>query len=303
MLLLASCTAPRQDEPAKVRHDKVPLAPWLSPLFDYSVSEDGTSWQWSSLLWMVAAEREDETRSSRVFPLWWQSSDPPYAESTLLFPLYYSRSSPADERRFYSLLYGYVDGPEARTDWVLVPFFRWERSKTREMNSSWFLFVYDWEREEHVKQLTLLPILYLVHLAKFEWGLPAEGETVPALGRASSRRFELLDLLFFSLFGYDDVGDRREIRIATFLRSEMLSPIRSWRGRGDDPFVREWVFPLYMNVQDEDDGWLYVGPLWGQFSDRVEQTQTDWWLLGLFSRREAPEGVSWSVLGLTVAGP
>ena len=304
LVTLGGCASSRLDEPGKVRHDKVPLSPWLSPIFDYSASDDGTSWQWSALLWMIAAERENETRHSRVFPFWWRNSDPPYSDSTLLFPLYYSRNSPAERRRFYSFLYGYVDGDEARTDWVLPPFFHYDRSKTEDVSSSGFLFLYDYRNEGSRQAFTLLPILGLAHAAKFEWGLPPQGVNVPALGRSGSRRFELLNLLgFITLFGYDDVGDRREIRFLTLLSSEMLSPIRSWRGRGDDPFVREWVFPLYMNVQDPADGWFYVGPLWGRISDRVEQTETDWWLLGLLSRKAAPEGVSWSLFGLTVWGP
>jgi hypothetical protein len=105
-------------------------------------------------------------------------------------------------------------------------------------------------------------------------------------------------------FGYDDVGDRREIRALTLFSNEVLSIFRSWRGRGgEDPFVREWLFPLYMNVQDVDGGWWYAGPLWGRIDDHVGDTSTDWWLLGLLSRNTSAEGDTWSLLGLPIVSP
>jgi hypothetical protein len=301
---LAACTSTRLDEPAAVRHDVIPLAPLFSPLVAYSASEDGTSSSWSSLLWLVGQSKERETRTTRVLPFWWSQVDPPYTETTVLFPLYYSRDSQTERRRFYSLLYGTVESDASRTDWVLAPFFYWTRSKTLDVGESALFPLYHWNYHESAHNFTLLPLLGLAHLYKAEWGLPAEGERVGALGRSSSRRIELVNLLgIISLFGYDDVGDTREFRLATLFSNEMLSPIRSWRGRGDNPWVREWVFPLYMNVQDDDGGWMYLGPLWGTSDDRIDETHTDWWLLGLVSRREQPEGVSWSVLGFTVSGP
>jgi hypothetical protein len=59
--------------------------------------------------------------------------------------------------------------------------------------------------------------------------------------------------------------------------------------------VREWVFPVYMNVQDPGSGWEYIGPLWGEWHDDAERT--DWWLLGLVAHTTAPEGDTWRVLG------
>ncbi len=303
-LALAACTSPRLDQAEDVRHPQVPLDPWFAWLFEYDRADSGESYQWSTLLWTIGHSRENETTHTRVFPFWWSNDDPPYSSSRLLFPLYYGRDSEAETARFYSLLYGYTETDTARTDWVLPPIFHWRRSRTSDSWGSSLLFVYDWQHDDGSTSFTLAPILGLAHLFQGTWGLPPDGGDVPALGREHSRRFELLNLLgIVSLFGYDDVGDRREIRLLTLFSNEVMSPIRSWRGRGEDPFVREWLFPLYMNVQDEDDGWMYVGPLWGTRDDRLAGTHTDWWLLGLVSRRTAPEGVSWSLAGLTVSGP
>ncbi|MFT7462407.1 MAG: hypothetical protein ACI9EF_000747, partial [Pseudohongiellaceae bacterium] len=114
-----------------------------------------------------------------------------------------------------------------------------------------------------------------------------------------------LDLLgIVQLFGYDDVGDRREVRAFTLFSDEVLSLFRSWRGRSDeDPFVREWLFPVYFNVADAESSWFAAGPLWGHFEDRVEETETHWWLLGLLSRSAAPEGNTWRLLGLPIVSP
>ncbi len=304
LLGLAACIAPRLDQPGKLRLPQVPLDPWLSWIYDYDRSEDGSSLEWSALLWSIGHSRENETTSTRVFPFWWSTKDPPYGTSTLLFPLYYDRTTPAQQTRFYSLLYGYQDSEHARTDWILPPIFNWRRSKSADVWGSSTLLIYDWQHKLGRTDVSILPLLGLAHLFQGEFGLPPEGEFVGALGRSASRRFELLNILgIVSLFGYDDVGDRRELRLATLFSNEMLSPIRSWRGRGDDPFVREWLFPLYMNVQDEEDGWMYVGPLWGTRENRVEDVEIQWWLLGLVSRRESPAGVSWSLAGLTVSGP
>ena len=277
---LAGCTAPRLDSPSKVRQTDV----FLPPLFSSSSSPDGTSHAWNALIWLVGEDTEGERTHSRALPFWWHDADPPYSENTLVFPFWYSRTTPESRTRFWSILYGYQDTPDLRTDYVIPPIFWWQRSKTADENRYGVFLLWDWRHVDSRTDWTLLPILGLAHLAHWEGGYPGEGVRVPALGRESSRRFTLLNLLgLVELFGYDDVGDTRDIRVLTFLSSEMLSPLRSRRGRGDDPFVREWIFPLYMNVQDDDGGWSYVGPLWGERSDRAEGTRTDWWLLGLVS--------------------
>jgi hypothetical protein len=303
-LALAACTSPRLDAPGSVRKPRVPLDPFLAPIFDYESSDSGDSYSWSALLWMVGQDVEGETRKTHVFPLWWHTVDPPYYERSFLFPVYYARVSEAETTRFFWPLYGYTSSENERSDWLVPPLFNWKRSRTEDVYGSSLLLIYDWQHQYDRTSFMLLPLLGFAHLFKAEWGLPAEGETVGALGRSSSRRFDILNLLgIINLFGYDDVGDRREIRFLTLFSNEAWSPLRSWRGRGDDPFVREWAFPLYMNMQDEEDGWFYVGPLWGRRSDRQNGTETDWWLLGLFSRKQAPEGVSWSILGFTVSEP
>lgn len=297
---LAGCSGPLLDSPSKVRHTDV----FLPPLVTASSSEDGTSHQWSALLWLVGHEVEGTRTHTRVLPFWWQDAEPPYSENTLLFPLYYSRQSEVEDTRFFTPIYGYVERGELRADYVLGPILWRESSRSADYHRSSILFLYDWKHAGEQDDLTVLSIFGLVKAFDLESGRPPEGETVPALGREHSRRFEIANIFgLITAFGYDDVGDRREIRVLTFLSSEMLSPLRSWRGRGDDPFVREWIFPLYMNAHDSDgSGWLYVGPLWGEIDDPAEGTSTDWWLLGLLSRTEAKEGNTWRVAGIPVAG-
>lgn len=304
---LGGC-ATLSDQPDAVRHDKVPWAPLFSPFYARSVSEDGSSWRWSSLLWLVGQDVEAQRRTSWALPFYWREVDPPYVETTMVFPLWFERLGHESTFRFITPLYGYSSTPESRTDYAVLNVFDWERSRTGDAWRSGLFLVYDAEHRGPRTDLTLVPIIGmsvpLGHLARFQWGYPAQGVTVGALGRTSSRRIELANLLgFFTLFGYDDVGDRREVRVGTLFSNEVLSIFRSWRGRGEDPFVREWLFPLYMNVQDADGGWSYVGPLWGDRSDHVAGTHTDWWLLGLLSRSTSAEGVTWSVAGFTVSGP
>lgn len=309
LLAAVGCTT-LHDQPDQVRHDTVPLAPLFSPLFDREVSDDGTSSSWSTLFWLVGHDEEQPRSTSWALPLWWHEDDPPYVETTLLFPLWYERKAHDETVRWITPLYGWQTSPEARTDWVVLDVFDWQRSHVADAWRSGLWLVYDVDHRDARTDFTLVPfisksILPLGHLAKFEWGYPAEGVTVGALGRTGSRRFEIANLAgFFTLFGYDDVGDTREIRVGTLFSDEVLSIFRSWRGRGeDDPFVREWLFPVYMNLQDEEGGWSLVGPLWGDVDDRVAGTHTDWWLMGLLSRSTSGAGTSWSVCGLTVAGP
>jgi hypothetical protein len=298
LLVLAGCTGPLLDQPGQQREHDL----FLPPLVTVSSSPDGSSWDWNALIWLVGQDVESERRHTRVLPFWWSSSAPPYSETTLLFPLWFQRTTAVSTTRFYSLLYGYVDGPELRTDYFLPPIFWVERSHDGNLRHSSLLFVWDEKREGPQHQLTVIPLLGLAHLLRLERGLPADGEQVPALGRDSSRRFELVNILgLVSAFGWDDVGDRRDIRLLTILSSEKLSLFRSWRGRGDDPFVREWLFPLYMNVQDEAEGWAYAGPLWGEWHDG--SSRTDWWALGLLARNRSSAGETWRVLGLPVVGP
>jgi hypothetical protein len=298
--LVPACRTPLLDGPGQVRESRV----FLPPLFTSSESPDGTSAEWNALFWLAGQEREAARRHSRLLPFWWHDEDPPYGRNTLLFPLWYSRDSSAETTRFWSLLYGYRDTPEMRTDWVLLPLFYSQRSKVTDFHRSGLVLLYDWRHDGATDDVVLVTLLGLATLLKVESGRPADGETVPALGRESSRRFEVANLFnLITLFGYDDVGDRREIRALTLFGSEMLSPLRSWRGRGDDPFVREWLFPLYMNVQDESDGWCYVGPLWGQLRDDLAGRTTDWWLAGLLARTTAPEGDTWRLAGIPVSSP
>ncbi|MHC5212066.1 MAG: hypothetical protein ACYTG2_15210 [Planctomycetota bacterium] len=298
--VLAACTGPLLDEPAKVRRTQV----FLPPLLTYNRSDDGTSHDWSALLWLVGHERESERTHTRILPFWWQDDEPPYSSNTLLFPLYYERESPVETTRFFSLLYGTQDFGDLQRQYVIPPLFYHEASRSADYHRSGLLIVYDWKHQDGRDDVVLLSLFGLATVLRVERGLPADGETVPALGRSGSRRVEVGNVLgLVSLFGYDDVGDRREIRLLTPFSSEILSPIRSWRGRGDDPFVREWVFPVYMNAQDEDAGWYAVGPLWGGWHDDVASTSTTWFLGGLLARSTAPDGNTWSVLGLPVVGP
>lgn len=300
LLAALGCTAPLQDAPDKVRHSDV----FLPPLYTSSSSEDGSSYDWSAGMWLVGADVEGTRKHKRVLPFYWHDEDPPYSENTLWFPFYYSKQAAAEVRTFYSFLYGSIDSPELHSDYVLMPLFYREYSKVSDSSRSGVLLVYDWRFEEGRTDLVLFPALGLAPIFRMTSGMPADGETVPALGRSSSRRFEIVNVLgLISLFGYDDVGDRREIRFLTLFSSEVISLFRSWRSRGDDPFVREWLFPVYMNLQDEDDGWYYVGPLWGGISDRANQRETNWWMAGLVSRTEAPEGNTWRIVGIPVSRP
>jgi hypothetical protein len=150
----------------------------------------------------------------------------------------------------------------------------------------------------------VLSLLGLATVAEWQAGLPAEGVEVPALGRDSSGRVKAVDVLgIVTLFGYDDVGDRREVRLGTLFSNEPMSLFRSWRSRApDDPFVREWLFPLYMNCYDTTgSGFDFVGPLWGAWTDADEQSQTDWWALGLLARTRDPAETVWRVLGIPVS--
>ncbi len=296
--MAAGCTGPLLDSPEKQRRHTL----FLPPLFTASASEDGSSRDWNALLWLVGQDVESSRRHSRALPFWWHDSEPPYLETTLVFPLWFERSTPDTTTRFFSLLYGYVDGPELRTDYILPPVFYVERAHDGSYRRSGLLLLWDERRHGPLYDFTFITLLGLVTGVRVQTGLPPDGENVPALGRSSSRRIEVVDILgIVSLFGWDDVGDRRDIRLLTLLSSEKLSLFRSWRGRGDDPFVREWLFPVYMNVQDPDAGWAYAGPLWGEWHDG--ETRTDWWLLGLLARNQAPEGDTWRVLGIPVSWP
>jgi hypothetical protein len=300
LALLPACTGPLLDEPAKVRRTQI----FLPPVLTYNRSDDGTSYDWSALIWLVGHERESERTHTRILPFWWHDDEPPYSSSTLLFPLYYERESAGETTRFFSLLYGYQDLGDLQRQYVIPPLFYREASRTQDYHRSGFLILYDWKHDDGQDDIVLLSLFGLITAVHVERGLPADGETVPALGRSSSRRMELANILgFVSLFGYDDVGDRREIRAFTLFSSEVLSPIRSWRGRGDDPFVREWLVPFYMNAQNRDGGWYAVGPLWGEWHDTVASTSTNWFLGGLLARSTAPEGNTWRVLGIPVVSP
>ena len=297
-LLLAGCTTTLLDSPAKQRQHSV----FLPPLVTASSSPDGTSHQWSALLWLVGHDVESARHHSRALPFWWHDSAPPYYERTLLLPLWFERTTPDTTTRFWSLLYGYSDGPELRTDYILPPIFYVERSKDGAYRQSGLLLLWNEKREGPLYDFTFLTLLGLATGVHVETGLPAAGENVPALDRTGSRRIQVADILgIVTAFGWDDVGDRRDIRLLTLLSSEKLSLFRSWRGRGEDPFVREWLFPLYMNVQDEAEGWKYVGPLWGEWHEGA--SRTDWWAFGLLARTQAPEGDTWRVLGIPVVGP
>ena len=301
VLALVGCTGPLLDSPEQVRHTDI----FLPPLFTSSSSQDGTSHDWNALLWLVGQDVEGTRRHSRALPFWWHDAEPPYLENTLLFPLYYSRQSAVEDTRFFTPLYGYVERGDLRSDYILGPVLWREYSRSTDYFRSSILFVYDWKHAGEQDDLSIVSILGLVKLFTLESGRPPEGVTVPALGREHSRRLEFINIFgLVSGFGYDDIGDRREIRALTLLSSEVLSPLRSWRGRGDDPFVREWVFPLYMNAHNADgNGWLAVGPLWGEIDDTTAGTSTDWWLLGLVSRTESTAGDTWKLAGFTVSEP
>jgi hypothetical protein len=298
---LGACSGPLLDSPSQVRHHDL----FLPPLVTVSSSEDGSSYQWSALLWLVGHEVEGTRTHTRVLPFWWQDDEPPYEENTLLFPLYYSRQSEVEDTRFFTPIYGWVERGELRADYVLGPILWREYSRTADYWRTSILFLYDWKHEGEQNDISVLSFFGLVSAFSMQNGRPPEGETVPALGREHSRRFEIANIFgLVTAFGYDDIGDRREIRALTLLSSELLSPVRSWRGRGDDPFVREWVLPVYMNAHNDDgSGWFALGPLWGEIDDTSAGTATDWWLAGLLSRTEAKEGNTWRVAGIAVSEP
>lgn len=300
LALLAGCSTPLLDQPAQTRQTSVPLA----PLVHVSSSPDGSSHQWSALFWLFGQDVEGQREHARALPFWWRDHEPPYRERTLVLPFWYSEDTPAARTRFWSLLYGYTESDELRTDYVLPPLFVLERGPGADYRRAALLLAFDWRAEGEAHDLVLLNLLGLATGLRAQTGRPAEGETVGALGRTSSRRIELLNVLgIVSLFGYDDVGDRREWRLGTLFSNEVMSLARSWRSRGDDPFVREWIFPVYMNVADASGGFHWLGPLWGGFSDTASGRATDWWLAGLLARTRAPEGETWRVLGLPVVSP
>ncbi len=298
---LAACQGPLLDQPSKLRETQV----FVPPLYTSAASPDGTSWSWDALFWLFGASAEGGRSHARALPFYWRGSDAPFSESSLWFPFYYGRTTPTSKTRFYSLLYGFDDGEYLHTDYVPLLLSYRQVSKTRDAWRSGVGsgLLYDWRHEGPRDDVVLFSLFGLATVLRMEVGYPADGETVPALGRTSSRRVSVGDVLgLVTLFGYDDVGDRREWRVLTLFSNEVMSPIRSWRSRGDDPFVREWLFPLYMNVQDDDGGFSYVGPLWGSFDDRIEGTHTDWWALGLLSRKQSPDGSSWRLLGIPLGG-
>jgi hypothetical protein len=298
VLSLAGCTGPLLDRPSAQRQHDL----FLPPLVSVDSSPDGTSWSWSALFWLLGQEAEADRRHARALPFWWHDSEPPYLEQTLLFPLWFSRETHDSHTWFVSLLYGRVVGPETRTDYVLPPIYWVERAHDGSYRRSSLLLAWDESRRGEQREVSVLTLLGLATLLHWQGGLPPEGEAVGAEGRSSSRRIRFADVLgLVTLAAWDDAGDRRDVRLATLFSNERWSLFRSWRGRGDDPFVREWLFPLYINVQDADRGWSYVGPLWGGW--REGEARTDWWALGLLARNTAPEGVTWRVLGLPVVGP
>lgn len=304
LFVTVGCTSPLLDQDEKVRRSAL-LAPSWSPVVSWSRSDDGTSWSWSTLFWLVGADQEGDRGTRRALPFWWTGFDGQDNRTTLLAPLYYGHTSEDVTWRFYTPLWGYRDSPESRHDYVAFNLFDVGYSKTSERKRSGLFGVYGYEnRGSGRTDVSIMPIWGLAHLAKWELGFPAEGVTVPALGRSASRRVELLNVFgLITLYGYDDVGDRREHRLLTIFSNEAWSPLRSWRGRGEDPFVSEWVFPLYMNKQSEDGGWLYVGPFWGRTNDREDERVTDWWLAGLVTRSRRLEGDTWRVLGIPVSSP
>lgn len=295
---LSACTTRLLDQPYQVRHSDV----FVPPFYSSESSEDGSSYGWNACFWMVGEDVESDRRHFRVLPFYWNFSAPPFREQTLVFPFYFSRTSPLERMEFYSFLYGYKESDELRRDHILAPLFFREVSKTEDYWRSGFLLLYDWTHRAGRDDMAFLSLLGLVTGFSASTGLPAEGETVGALGRESSRAIEVLDVLgLLTLFAYDDVGDRREVRFLTLASSEPVSLFRSWRGRDDDdPFVREWFFPVYMNMADADGGWHYVGPLWGGWEDTAAESETDWWVAGLVARNREPGTTTWRLLGIPV---
>lgn len=303
LLALACVAAPRQDAPDKVRHDMV----ILPPIYSSDASLDGTSWSWDAALWLVGRDVEGDRSHTRALPFYWHDSDPPFGERTLWFPFYYTKDSPAERTRWYSILWGRHEEGEVVTDFVLPPLYYDQRSETVDYRRTGFFLLWDWRAEGERRDVTLVSLLGLATLAQWSSGLPAEGVMVGAEGRTSSRRIKAGDVLgIVTLFGYDDVGDRREVRFGTLFSNEPMSLFRSWRSRDPaNPFVSEWLFPVYMNRYDEGgDGFHYIGPLWGGYATPDEDSETDWWALGLVSRNRTPDETTWRVLGIPVSrGP
>ncbi|MFT7465631.1 MAG: hypothetical protein ACI9EF_004000, partial [Pseudohongiellaceae bacterium] len=170
--LTAGCTTPRRDVPAAVRHSDVPLG----PLYSSSSSDDGSSWEWSTLFWLVGADADGEQNSQRALPFWWHGIDPPYSETTFVLPLYYDRTAAAETVRWFTPLYGYSETPETRADYVLLDLWDWTRAKSGPSSHSGLFLIYDdAQLDERRHDFTLLPILGLAHLWHGEWGFPAAG--------------------------------------------------------------------------------------------------------------------------------
>ncbi len=303
-VLLASCSTPLLDAPSEVRQNRVVLP----PVYWDAESADGSSWCWWGAFGLVGAEAESQRSGAWALPLWWTTSDPPYSESTALLPFYYGSTTLNETSRFYSLLYGYKESDTWRNDYALIPIFSRRASKLEDTVHTTVFPLCDWQTERGVDELTLVPLLGLAHVYKAGWGYPADDgdRSDDRMGdHSGGRRLELVNLLgIVSLLGYDDVGETRELRALTLFSNETWSPLYSRRGLApDDPFVREWLFPLYTNVADDDGGWAYVGPFWGWIDDTAERSHTDWWLLGLLSRNQAPAGDTWRVLGIPVSEP
>jgi hypothetical protein len=136
---------------------------------------------------------ESDRRHSRLLPIWWHDSEPPYLETTLLFPLWFERKTPDTTTRFFSLLYGYVDGPELRTDYVLPPIFWLERSHDGSYRQSGVFLLWNDKRQGEQYEFTF--IRRAGHGPARGDG-PAAGGGERARPRAHvSRRIELLNIL------------------------------------------------------------------------------------------------------------
>lgn len=302
VLVAPACTTVRRQDPAGTR--AVDLA--LPPLWWSSSSPDGRSASWWTLFGLVGGDREDDRGSTRALPLWWSAHDGGAGvETTLLVPFWYERTSPDESIRWYGPLYRRTSTPEWTSHHLLVDVVDWGGDPEGQRGRSGTMLL--WDHADHGggrHDLTLVPVLGLAKLAAFQWGFPAEGVTVGALDRQASRRMTLVDVLnIVHLFGYDDVGDTREVRLLTLFGNEVLSLARSWEARDDGPFRREWLFPLWFDVADEGWRWRALGPLWGAIEDEAAGTATDWWLLGLVSRTEAAAGDTWRLCGLPILGP
>ncbi len=304
LTVLSACSSTLLDAPSKVRHDEV----YLPPIYTSAMSDDGTSSEWSAFFWLLGGSQEADREHSRALPFYWHSSEEPYASTTTVFPFYMTKTTAAEEWRFYSLLYGTIDTQHWTKYYLLAPIMSWTLPKDPSGpggGSSSFVALWDYRRDGDITHTTIAPLLGFAHLAQLDLGYPADGIEVGALGREASRRISLVDVLgLVTLFGYDDVGDTTETRVLTIGRNEPWSLYRNWSSRDpDDNFRKHWLFPLFADVQDDDGGWSYAGPLWGRIDDTAEGTETDWWLLGLVSRTTSVEGNTWKVAGLPVAGP